>query len=103
MNRPVATSMGNLRDGRDAFPAPFAGEKQGLVETKHDLLPKNLVRVVVTANGEEAFQRQRSANAVTNLTSRLTKEEREPLGSSADKLRFSAAELIRQMMPSPCD
>jgi DNA-binding MarR family transcriptional regulator len=78
-------------------------EKQGLVEKKHDLSSKNLVRVVVTAKGEEAFQRQRSVNAVINITSSLTKEERETLGSCADKLRLKAAELLRQMQPDPYD
>ena len=76
-------------------------EKQGLVEKKHDLSSKNLVRVVVTAKGEEAFQRQRSVNAVTNITSGLTKEERETLGSCADKLRLWASELLRKMQPDP--
>jgi DNA-binding MarR family transcriptional regulator len=75
--------------------------KQGLVQKKHDLYPKNLVRVVVTAKGDEAFQRQRSVNAVTNITSGLTKEEREMLGSCADKLRLWAGELLRQMQPDP--
>ena len=78
-------------------------EKQGLIQKKHDLSPKNLVRVVVTAKGEEAFQRQRRANAVTNITSSLTKQERETLGSCADKLRLRAKELLRQMQPDPYD
>jgi DNA-binding MarR family transcriptional regulator len=78
-------------------------EKQGLIQKKHDLSPKNLVRVVVTAKGEEAFQRQRSAKAVTNITSSLTREEREALGSCADKLRLRAKELLRQMQPDPYD
>ena len=78
-------------------------EKQGLVETKHDLVPKNLVRVFLTARGEEAFQRQRTANAVINLTSRLTKEERDSLSSCAGKLRLWSIELIRQMTPGPYD
>ena len=78
-------------------------EKQGLVEKKHDLYPKNLVRVAVTAKGEEAFQRQRSVNAVTNITSGLTKEERETMGVCADKLRLWANELLRQMQPDPYD
>src|SRR5512136_870347 len=43
-------------------------EQQGLVEKKHDLSRKNLVRVVVTPKGEEVFQRQRSVNTVANLT-----------------------------------
>jgi len=78
-------------------------EKQGLIEKKHDLSPKNLVRVVVTAEGEEAFQRQRSANAVSSITSSLTREEREALGSCADKLRLRAKELLRQLQPDPYD
>jgi len=78
-------------------------EKQGLVEKKHDLSRKNLVRVVVTPKGEEAFQRQRSVNAVSNLTSTLTKEEREALGTCVDKLRLRATELIRKMTPTPYD
>ncbi|MDM7998726.1 MAG: MarR family transcriptional regulator [Dehalococcoidia bacterium] len=76
-------------------------EKQGLIEKRHDLVPKNLVRVVVTPKGEEAFQRQRRANAVTNITSILTEEERETLGRVADKLRLRAKELLRQMQPDP--
>src|SRR5512136_2192970 len=51
-------------------------ERQGLVEKKHDLSRKNLVRVVLTAKGNEAFQRQRSINIVPNITATLTKEER---------------------------
>jgi DNA-binding MarR family transcriptional regulator len=76
-------------------------EKQGLVEKKHDLHPRNLVRVVTTAKGEEAFQRQRSLNAVISITSILTKEEREILGSCADKLGLRARELLREMQPDP--
>jgi len=78
-------------------------EKQGLVEKKHDLSRKNLVRVVVTPKGEEAFQRQRSVNTVANLTSTLTREEREALGTCVDKLRIRATELIRKMTPTPYD
>jgi DNA-binding MarR family transcriptional regulator len=78
-------------------------EKQGLVEKKHDLSRKNLVRVVVTPRGEEAFQRQRSVNAVINLTSTLTKEERQALGTCVDKLRARATEMIRKMTPTPYD
>jgi DNA-binding MarR family transcriptional regulator len=78
-------------------------EKQGLVEKKHDLSRKNLVRVVVTPKGEEAFRRQRSVNTVANLTSTLTKEERQALGTCVDKLRVKATELIRKMTPTPYD
>jgi len=78
-------------------------ESQGLVEKKHDLDRKNLVRVVVTAKGDEAFQRQRSVNNVTNITNSLTKEEREALGTCVEKLRLSAIELIREMTPTPYD
>jgi DNA-binding MarR family transcriptional regulator len=78
-------------------------EKQGLIVKKHDLSPKNLVRVVVTKKGEEAFQRQRSMNTVTNITSILTREERETMGACADKLRLRARELLREMQPDPYD
>ena len=78
-------------------------EKQGLVEKKHDLSRKNLVRVVVTPKGEEAFQRQRSVKVVANLTSCLSKDERECLGACVDKLRVRATELIREMTPTPYD
>jgi len=40
-------------------------------------------------------------NAVINLTSGLTKEERETLGSCADKMRLWAGELLRKMQPDP--
>ena len=78
-------------------------EQLGLVEKKHDLSRKNLVRVVVTPKGEEVFQRQRSVNTVANLTSTLTKEERQALGTCVDKLRVKATELIRKMTPTPYD
>jgi len=76
-------------------------EKQGLVKKKHDLAPKNLVRVVLTAKGEEAFDRQRRENLVSNITSILTKEERKVLESVAEKLRNRASELLREMQPAP--
>ena len=78
-------------------------EQQGLVEKKHDLSRKNLVRVVITPEGEQAFRRQRSVNTVANLTSTLTKEERQALGACVDKLRVRATELIRKMTPTPYD
>ena len=78
-------------------------ESQGLVEKKHNLARKNLVRVVVTPKGDEAFQRQRSVNTVTNITNSLTKEEREALGTCVDKLRLRATDLIREMTPTPYD
>jgi len=42
-------------------------------------------------------------NAVANLTSTLTKEERQALGICVDKLRVRATELIREMTPTPYD
>jgi DNA-binding MarR family transcriptional regulator len=78
-------------------------EAQGLVKKKHDLSRKNLVRVVMTPEGEQAFRRQRSVNVVANLTSTLTSEEREMLGICVDKLRIKATKLIREMTPTPYD
>jgi DNA-binding MarR family transcriptional regulator len=78
-------------------------ERQGLVKKKHDLSRKNLVRVVMTPEGEQAFRRQRSVNVVANLTSTLTSEERKMLGTCVDKLRIKATELIREMTPTPYD
>jgi len=78
-------------------------EKQGLVQKKHDLSRKNLVRVVLTPKGEEAFRRQRSMNVVPSITATLTKQERQALASCADKMRLRATELIREMTPTPYD
>jgi DNA-binding MarR family transcriptional regulator len=78
-------------------------EKQGLVQKKHDLSRRNLVRVVLTQKGQEAFLRQRSAHVVPTITGTLTKEERSIMAACADKMRLRAIEMIREMTPTPYD
>ena len=70
-------------------------EKQGLVKKKHDLARKNLVRVVVTAKGDEAFQRQRSVNTVTNITNSLTKEECSTYAHCGEPVTQTRCRIIR--------
>ncbi|MBM4444331.1 MAG: MarR family transcriptional regulator [Chloroflexi bacterium] len=78
-------------------------EKQGLIERTKDLEQRNLVRISITRKGEQTFKRQWAAKVTTSITSCLSDEEMEVLGTSLEKLRARAVEIIREMQPTPYD
>jgi len=55
--------------------------KQGLIRKVNDLGRRNLVRVVLTKKGREAYYRSAKEEAVRNIISCLSEEERQQLAS----------------------
>lgn len=74
-------------------------EDQGLIKRRRDLKRENTVRVTLTKKGKEAFERQRNARSVRNITACLSPEELLVLHEINRKLRAQGIELI-QRLPS---
>ena len=76
-------------------------EAQGLVKKERNLERGNWVRVSLTKNGKEAYERQAVARKVRNITTCLSKQELGALNKMNKKLRAKGVELLREMLPSP--
>lgn len=76
-------------------------ENDGLVTKSHDLDKKNLVRVSLTEKGEEALKQLDGAGVVPNITSHLTKQERDTLKVCLQKLHAKAFDVLRELQPYP--
>jgi len=76
-------------------------EAQGLVKKERNLERGNWVRVSLTKNGKEAYERQAVARKVRNITTCLSRQELGALNKMNKKLRAKGVELLREMLPSP--
>ena len=78
-------------------------EKQGLVRKVKDLERKNLIRVVVTEKGEEAYQRSRELDGICKILSSLSPEQHDNLRLYLETLRNKALrELgVKYQLPFP--
>jgi DNA-binding MarR family transcriptional regulator len=76
-------------------------EADGLVRTTKDLERKNWVRVSLTRKGDQAFKRQMAQKQARNVTSCLSREEKDVIAPICKRLRVHATEMIRQMQPGP--
>ena len=78
-------------------------EKQGLVRKVKNLERKNLIRVVLTEKGEEAYQQARESKVIRKILSCLSLKERNNLGTYLDKLRNKALGELggRKSLPFP--
>jgi DNA-binding MarR family transcriptional regulator len=76
-------------------------EADGLLKTAKDLERKNWVRVSLTKKGQEAFNRQITQKLTRNVTSCLSKKEKDAIAPICNKLRAHATEMIRQMLHDP--
>lgn len=78
-------------------------EKEGLVRKVKDLERKNLIRVVITEKGEEAYCRSRKLKAIHKILSCLPQEERDNLRAYLETLRNKALEEVgvRHRLPFP--
>ena len=76
-------------------------EKQGLVKKAKDLERKNLIRVVLTDKGEEAYRRSRDMKAVRGIMSSLSEEEKDNLRGYLGTLRNKALEEFRELTVVP--
>jgi len=76
-------------------------EAKGLVKKSKDMEKKNLVRVILTKKGDQAFQKQWEARIVPKITSSLSKKELDNLKKSLNKLESRALGVIRDLQPLP--
>ena len=78
-------------------------EKQGLVRRVKDLERKNMIRVVITEKGEEAYQRSRDLKVIRTILSSLYAEQRDRLRPYVETLRNEALrELgVKYRLPFP--
>lgn len=65
-------------------------EKKGLVRRLKDLDRKNLVRVVLTEKGREAYYQSTKQESIRQIVSSLSEEERQQLTSCLHTLRDKA-------------
>jgi len=72
-------------------------EKQGLIRRRRDPKRENTVLVSMTKKGKEAFEKQREAKSIRNITTCLSKEDLSNLHEINRKLRARGLDLIRQM------
>ncbi len=69
-------------------------EKQGLVRKVNDLERKNMIRIVITEKGEQAYQWSKRMKVIPNILSCLSPKERDNLGTYLKALRNKALEEI---------
>lgn len=78
-------------------------EKQGLVRQVRDLERKNMIRVVITEKGDEAYQRSRELRVIRTILSSLSPEQRDTLRPYLETLRNKALEElgVEYQLPFP--
>jgi len=68
-------------------------EKEGLVKQVKDLPRKNLIRIVLTERGEEAYKKSREMKVIREVMSSLSLRKRQSLRAYLETLRDKALEL----------
>jgi len=78
-------------------------EKQGLIKRVRDLPKRNMVRVVMTAKGQHAYEQSTQRRAMHDIMGALTEAERKELGSYLERLRTRAMKIagIGHELPFP--
>ena len=76
-------------------------EKQGLVRRTRDPKRKNVTRVVLTSEGEQAFERQKRVRAIAGILEGLSPLEIEYVLAALEKLRKKAIEELRNGVAPP--
>ncbi len=69
-------------------------EKEGLVKKVKDLDRKNLVRVAMTEKGQQAYYQSTKRDSVHRIISSISKEERQHLRATLERLRDKALKEI---------
>jgi DNA-binding MarR family transcriptional regulator len=76
-------------------------EEKGLIRRTKDLERKNMIRISLTAKGEEALQQSMELKSIHNIFSCLSREERDALRGYLEKLRNTALEEPEPMNKKP--
>jgi len=76
-------------------------EKDGLVTKVNDLERKNMLRVVMTQKGREAYEKSTARESIHRMMSLLSQDERELLQSCLERLRNEAVKELRVKRKPP--
>jgi len=77
-------------------------EKDGLVRKLNDLKRKNMLRVVMTEKGREAYEKSTARESLHRIMSLLSEEERQQLQSLLERIRNEALKELRiERKPPP--
>jgi DNA-binding MarR family transcriptional regulator len=77
-------------------------EKDGLVTKVADLERKNMLRVVMTDKGREAYEKSTARETIHRMMSSLSQNERQVLRSCMERLRNEAVKELRvERKPPP--
>jgi len=76
-------------------------EKDGLVRKLHDLERKNMLRVVMTEKGREAYEKSTARESIHRIMSSLSQDERQQLRSCLEGLRNEALKELRVERKAP--
>jgi DNA-binding MarR family transcriptional regulator len=100
---PAEISRWLFREPHTVFGILERMEKRGLVRQVKDLERKNMIRVVITEKGEEAYQRSRELKVIRTILSSLSVEQRANLKPYLETLRNKAlGELgVKYELPFP--
>ena len=89
---PAEISRWILREPHSTFGLLQRMEKKGLVRKAKDLERKNLVRVLLTEKGREAYAKSDERISIHKVMSSLSEEEQEQLRTLLDRLWSRALE-----------
>jgi len=76
-------------------------EKDGLVRKLHDLERKNMLRVVMTEKGRDAYEKSTARESIHRIMSSLSQDERQQLRSCLERLRNEALKELRVERKAP--
>ena len=76
-------------------------EKDGLVRKLNDLERKNMLRVVMTEKGREAYEKSTARESIHRIMSSLSQDERQLLRSCLERLRNEALKELRVERKAP--
>jgi len=76
-------------------------EKDGLVRKLNDLERKNMLRVVMTEKGREAYEKSTARESIHRTMSSLSEDERQLLRSCLERLRNEALKELRVERKAP--
>ena len=77
-------------------------EKDGLVRKLNDLERKNMLRVVMTEKGREAYEKSTARESIHRIMSSLSEDERQLLRSCLERLRNQGVKELRiERKPPP--
>lgn len=92
---PAEISRQLLKDAHSISQLLVRMERRGLLKRIKGIPRRNMIRVVLTRKGQEAYYHGEKGKAINKIMSVLSDEEKQQLVVSLDKLREKAVENLR--------